>query len=229
MFGEAEAFIEFLNLKNDYMALIGIGTLNAIENYNKYHKIKKGDTVLDVGAHIGYFTKEYSSIVGRTGRVIAIEPDYRCLGTLLKNTFDNRANIEVIPFGLWSSSTKLDFHYNPGWGMSTFLIPPEWQGTPYYSPVSTDVKDFDCLLNELNIEHIDFIKMDIEGSEIEALRGMTKTLVLTDALAIASYHKVMNGGKKTFSYVEKLLKDANFDVKIERGFDGEIVYANRII
>jgi FkbM family methyltransferase len=56
-------------------------------------------------------------------------------------------------------------------------------------------------LQELNLPHLDFIKMDIEGAEIEALIGAAKTLeTLSPKLAIASYHR--RDKSQTFGAVE---------------------------
>jgi hypothetical protein len=62
------------------------------------------------------------------------------------------------------------------------------------------------------MDRIDFIKMDVEGAEIEALKGSMNTLKEFDVnLAIASYHEV--DGKKTSHEVEKLLSEYGYEAK----------------
>ena len=70
----------------------------------------------------------------------------------------------------------------------------------------------DSELIKLGIKNVDFIKMDIEGAEMETIRGCQNILLRDDVnLAIASYHLV--NGKKTCFKVERLLKEMGFKTK----------------
>jgi len=79
------------------------------------------------------------------------------------------------------------------------------------------------LRKELEIDKVDFIKMDIEGAEIEALKGMEETLLKNNdvKLAIEAFHVV--DGKPTSETIIPQLKNLEFEVCEEGGF----VYAKK--
>ena len=198
--------------------------------YERYYKIKRGDVIVDAGAHVGIWTDIYANKVGPKGSVIAIEPDYRALGYLLQNTY-RRKNITIVPYGLWDELDYIPFGVGSALGVSSYLY---WitdkkrvEGEKSnYNYQLTKVDTLDHMLKDLNVDSVDFIKMDVEGAEVRALKGMTKTLESVKALAIASYHKTMENPNSTVFEVADFLKDLNFDVKVEFS-DGDIVYANR--
>ena len=72
-----------------------------------------------------------------------------------------------------------------------------------------DVVALDHELGRLGVDHVDFIKMDIEGAEIEAMKGAKKILMGNDVkVAIASYHEVE--GQKTCYTLERYLTDLGY-------------------
>jgi len=210
----------------DNMHSLLFRTASTEENYMKYYTPKKGDLVIDAGAHVGIYTQKFSSLVGNEGLVIAIEPDYRAIGLLILNT-ENLSNIKILPYALWNEDKKIQFHvYIKTIGMSSCVFrykDPDDETYPIWA------KRLDTILDELNIKHVNFIKMDIEASEIRALVGMTKTLKITDALVIAAYHRTGTepDSAKTYPDVIKILENAGFKVWVEIGHDGELVYANK--
>ncbi len=79
------------------------------EQYLKdYLKPNKGDTFLDVGAHIGKYTLRVAKVVGDEGLVISVEPDKRNYNLLIKNINLNRLK-NVIPLNIaaWHTDEKL--------------------------------------------------------------------------------------------------------------------------
>lgn len=212
---------------DDLHSLLVESLISGPENYTKYYTPKDGDIIIDAGAHVGYFTRMYSRMVGNLGLIIAIEPDYRALGLLTLNTEDC-SNIKILPYALWDEDTIIEFHtFQHSLGVSSCVVGYK-DGDTY--PVRA--KRLDTIINDFSLSKIDFIKMDIEASELHALKGMSETLKSTNALAIAAYHRVdafdtSPNAEKTFPEVEKILRDAGFIVRTEQGNDGEVVYANR--
>jgi FkbM family methyltransferase len=82
----------------------------------------------------------------------------------------------------------------------------------FYGPtgesIDVEAEALDDILEDLHIEAVDFIKMDIEGSEIEALKGMNRVLESDVQLAIAAYHPVQ--GSLTHTVIVPQLERLGF-------------------
>lgn len=185
--------------------------------YTKLYELKKGDIVVDAGAHIGVFTVLAAKRVGDNGGVIAIEPEKKNLENLRKNIEINGFNnVTVVPTGLWNRRNR----------KRLYLARSSIVHSLVHSSNKTEEIEVDALdniLEKLGVSKVDFIKMDIEGAEIQALAGMKRTLKTNDVnLAIAAYHIV--NGNQTCKIVIPWLERAGFDVHEEGGF----VYAKKL-
>jgi FkbM family methyltransferase len=184
---------------------LGLGVL---PGYFKYYSLKEGDVVIDGGAYLGDFTLYAAKAAGKSGKVIAFEPDPLNYKKLLKNiSLNNLENVIALNKGLYSDNTVLKF-YNDSSGGSFFIsddIESESNGI-----VEVPVVKLDDEMDRLGISKIDFIKMDIEGAEIEALKGCKKILNSNNLnLAIASYHIL--DGLPTCKRLEKHLQEMGYN------------------
>lgn len=174
-----------------------------VSDYLKEYPLKKGDVVLDAGAFIGKFTVLAAKLVGKEGKVIAFEPDPFNRNILKKNIkANNLKNVVIVPRGLGNKEMKI------GWSVGG-IVSQAGDSKIFKIKITT----LDKAVKELNLKKIDLLKTDIEGAEIEALKGGKNALKLTKHCAIASYHIVK--GKKTCFEVEKILKKNGFKVKTE--------------
>ncbi len=173
------------------------------DGYLKHYDLKIGDTVIDAGGYEGTFAIYAAKSVGPTGRVIVFEPDTGNCEKLRQNVVLNGLeNITIINKALWSKDKKLKFNNKHTAGASFFFNAS--QHTQEIEAVSLDSE-----LERLGINHVDFIKMDVEGSEVNAIQGAQKTLSLNNvSLAIASYHIV--NGEETSTSVEEILDNFGY-------------------
>ncbi len=140
-------------------------------------KVEKGDFVIDAGAFIGdsafLFLKQGAS------KIFCFEIDDNNF-KVLKNYLEKVNNVYLYKVGLYSENKKM---FMAGSFQSVAL-------TDETLKKEVEVLKLDDFVEENAIEKIDFIKMDIEGAEIEALKGAVKTLSrFSPKLAICLYHK----------------------------------------
>ena len=122
--------------------------------------IKDGDCVADVGANIGYFSRQMSKLVGPSGCVIAFEPLPKALRLLELNTSD-LSNVRVYKAALSNDV-----------GIRTFYS-REAGDTSSFAPGSGEVITVPCTTLDAIVgsREVDFIKIDVEGYELEVLQG----------------------------------------------------------
>ena len=171
----------------------------SLKGYLADYSLKPGDVVVDCGAYTGEFTLYAAKAVGRSGKVIAFEPDPKIYGELSANiALNGLENIVAINKGLWSRSGELKFVGNSTMGYS-FMFAGDTAGA-----IDVPVVSLDSELSRLGVNKVNFIKADIEGAELEFIKGAEGTLDSNDLhLAIASYHLV--DGKKSCFAVENML------------------------
>lgn len=148
--------------------------------------VRPGDVVLDCGANVGVYARHALEAGARL--VVAIEPAPATLECLRRNLAAEIASGQVIvyPKGVWDKDDQLTLYVDPAnTAAASFLhADPKFQQVQQV-PLTT----VDKLVAELGLERVDFIKMDIEGAEPNALRGARHTLArFHPRLAISSYH-----------------------------------------
>lgn len=138
--------------------------------------LKAGDTVVDCGAHIGTLTITASKIVGGKGKVFSYEAHPRTFSYLKRNTEDNNCkNVSAHNLAIGDKERVVNFsdYY------ASDLNSIEDDGK-----FSVEMKTLDGLLKD--VETIDLLKLDIEGSELPALLGAVETIKKTKAIYFES-------------------------------------------
>ena len=152
---------------------------------NDRNLVQPGEIVLDCGAHVGTFT--HFALERGAAKVVAVEPDPVNLECLRRNFRKEIAAGKVIvaPVGVWSSEGTFKLSLGRGnFGMNSLVIDRGGE--------SIDVRTttIDKLLTELGVGRVDFIKMDIEGAEPDAIRGGRETIARNGPiLTVCSYHQ----------------------------------------
>ena len=155
----------------------GLGWLLAEHHWDKESNpeahVRKGDVVVDCGAHVGVFT--WKALEAGASKVVAVEPDPANLECLRRNFKQEIAEGRVVlaAVGVWSKPGSMTLSLGEGGntGMNSMV---EKQGGN--RSIEVPVTTLDQLKKDLGIERIHFIKMDIEGAEREALAGALETL-----------------------------------------------------
>ncbi|HEY0975251.1 MAG TPA: FkbM family methyltransferase [Solimonas sp.] len=131
--------------------------------------LQPGDVFYDIGAHVGYYSLAASRRVGPDGRVVAFEPLPLNLRMLRGHVAANRiANIDVIAAGVSDSRGEACFDLGKGTGRGRL-----GSGA---GRLTVPLVTIDELVAQGRVRPPHFIKMDIEGAELSALRGARRTL-----------------------------------------------------
>jgi len=149
-------------------------------------QVRPGDIVIDAGSCWGDSTLYFADKVGIAGRVYSFEFAPENLQIFYNNINLNpqlAERIEVVSKALWNNSGgMLPYYY---YGPATSILDTKPLGKLLVSTVTID--DF---VKAEGIARIDFIKMDIEGSELRALQGAEETIRrFRPRLAISVYHR----------------------------------------
>lgn len=183
-----------------------------VQGYNQKYSLQPGNVVIDAGAYTGLFSIYAAKKVGKKGRVIAYEPDPYNRIILRRNMMlNNVSNITVVPKGLYDKDTIIGFDIQ---GISSTIVDKKNNGIKTMNKIQ--VAKLDTEVKRLKLPKVDFVKMDIEGAEIEAVNGAKETIKSNSAIhfAIASYHMVK--GKQTREYLEKFFK--KLDMQVTTGY-----------
>ena len=152
--------------------------------------IRHGDVVIDAGAHIGAFTR--IALLRGAQKVIAFEPQPAVVACY-RRTFAaelGSGRVILVEKAVWEQSGTLDFE-NDGLnfhahGLGLHSLPPKRHDT-----IRLPATTIDETLEALAVDRVDFIKMDIEGSERHALRGARRTIAKhKPTMAITVYHRI---------------------------------------
>jgi FkbM family methyltransferase len=152
--------------------------------------VRSGDVVLDCGANVGMFTK--TALAAGARLVVAIEPAPATLECLRRNLAAEikQGQVSVYAKGVWDRDGVLPLSVdrtNPGG--NSFVL-----DTKDKEVVNVPLTTIDELVLELKLPRVDFIKMDIEGAEKNALRGGRQILLrFRPRLAISAEHLADDG------------------------------------
>jgi len=140
--------------------------------------LRRGDTVVEVGANVGYHTLAMADRVGPKGQVHAFEANPDLMGllnaTMYANGFSDwrgRGRVNLYEGAVLDRQGVVTLAFARGHYASGHVIPVGLEASPDYSKrVEAPAVTLDQVLAE-RVERVDLIRMDIEGSEPLALRG----------------------------------------------------------
>lgn len=159
--------------------------------------IKRGMTVIDAGANVGYFAHIFARLVGPEGKVYAFEPDQENLPFLYKNTARFK-NVTVMPYALSDEDGEVAWYHVVGANESHTLVPDPIPVKKNYEKQIVRAVTLDSSIKE----KINMLKLDVEGVEDRVFRGMKRHLAEDKPTVVFEYtvgylDDFVNGLKKT--------------------------------
>lgn len=197
---------------HDYPAAITGRTEKVLlEWFNK--NVKSGETWLDIGAHYGYTMIALSRLVGISGRIFAFEPHMTTAGSLAATKILNDLDqVTIFPFALAEKGGIQITSLSVDRGMVDKNLSTK-------SDISILTTSLDwlwpmiCNGNPL----IDGIKIDVQGMELEVLRGMFNTIKENKPKLIIEFHP--NVVRREILTIMSLLEYSNVGIPIDPCLD----------
>ena len=152
---------------------------------------KPGDVIVDIGAGTGLDVLAFSQSVGAGGRVVAVEAHpatFKILQQMCRlNKLDNTEPIGCAVMDVKGRVFIEDLAFH-----QANTVSPVFDPLRHRHAVAAD--SLDNLCRDLNIDHIDFLKMNIEGAERLAIKGMQQAIRNTEQICIACHDFIAESG-----------------------------------
>lgn len=175
---------------------------------------KPNDIIIDVGAGMGEDSLLFSQLVGEQGKVYSFEAHphtFLCLNKAL--TYSHSQNVKPIHAAVSAESGTLQIEDLPSdrWEENSVMTTREASGQKLISVRAIAIDDFELIQQH---DSIQFLKMNIEGAEINALQGMSKTLAKVEHACIACHDFLGENSPamRTKKACVQILLDAGFQV-----------------
>lgn len=138
--------------------------------------LRPGDTCVDIGANVGHFAALAAHLVGPSGRVLAFEPNPDCFARLEWLQRENAlAQLELFPVALGDRPDRAALHLLGGDTILGTLAPGTAPAEERRGTVEVAVEQGDTVLGPRLPEEA-LIKIDVEGYEMQVLRGLAATI-----------------------------------------------------
>jgi FkbM family methyltransferase len=145
---------------------------------------KASDTVVDVGANVGIFAVRQAR---RGARVFAFEPNPDCYRRLAKSVIENGLTdtIDIFNYAIGLTTGEGVMHVPNNQTALGSVVPRATAASGQSRTVR--ITSLDLILSALGVDHVDLLKIDTEGAEVDVLRGAARTLQATERV-IVEYH-----------------------------------------
>lgn len=143
-------------------------------------RIRPGMTVVDCGAHVGYYTCLAARLVGPRGLVVAFEPSPRNHELLLANVWRNGfANVVCYPWAVSDATGFAELHLSAGNSGDHRLRAPAGEERERVRVRTVALDDLTALRPP-----VDVVKLDVQGGEEPAVRGMERLLAASPSVLV---------------------------------------------
>jgi len=171
-----------------------------------YYKVKEGDVIAEMGAFRGYYTLYLTKQVGTEGRIVAIEPIPDNVRYLKKNISENHLkNVSIVPKGVWNKDEEKVFQ-RKSTDFQSGSIDMSYDDS---DAQKIEVNTLDTILKDQHIQQVDFMLIQLNGAEYEALEGLTSLAPKNLSIA-ARYDKE---GRDIAKEIQLLLEERGYEVQ----------------
>ena len=182
-------------------------------NIKNIFEVSANSIVFDIGAWRGDTAFYFSKKMNNSGKIYAFEPDSNAFETL-NNVCEKYDLQNVETYNILFSDKKCEIPFIP-------------MGFSEAESIKMNAITVDEFVEINNIKKIDFIKMDVEGAEINILKGLEKTIKkLRPSLAVAIYHGgdfFMEDFYKVPVYIKSITENYNYYIRTFSPWGGETI------
>ena len=176
-------------------------------------KPKEGDIIIDLGANTGYYTMRLSSIVGKNGKIIAVEANPETCTILRKNCDLNHIqNVEIKNIAISDSESKVILHQSKTHSGISSIFNKEFNKSKM-NDLTIQATTLDKLLEE-RFPIVNWIKVDVEGAELAVLRGCENILKITRNILIEIHEHILKQNNENYEEVLDILKKNGFSITL---------------
>ena len=200
---------------NDSLLLSVNGVYEETEARLFEQSIRPGDVVVNVGGHIGYYTLLAARAVGPTGHVFAFEPERGNFALLVENVANNgyADRVTAVNKAVMAENGELRIYVSPDNAGDHHVYAVGDDDRPSYAIEGVAVDDYFAARADRTVN---VVKMDVQGAEPSALRGMHGVLDANDNVLLFTElapPSLRDAGSSAREYVEGLT-DAGFELHV---------------
>lgn len=182
-----------------------------LESYEPVQWVQpcEGEVFIDVGGYIGSYSISAAKAVGPAGQVVILEPESNNRRQLERNlALNGITNCQVLPLAAWSASGTVGWHQDNH---------PVWHRVEEArDDNAVDAVRIDDVVHRLSLTRVDWIKMDIEGVELDALKGAEGTLRRFRPKLFIEIHETLKPVTELLAEFGYSIVNATFDVQPKR-------------
>ena len=203
----------------------------------EHYSVQDGDFVIDVGAHVGRYAMISSKKTGPNGKVVAIEADPSVFELLNQNIkINNMSNVITLNYAVHSSEGLLKLFIptrEPAHTLYNTTIVNRAPTRDLGNFINVNANTLDNIVMKLgiNTDSVKWIKIDVEGAELEVLKGSSRILEKSKDLSVlVEIHNIAEN-KNLYHPIMELLEGFGFDVvfkKVHESGEMHVIFKKKI-
>ena len=176
------------------------GTIDFIKN-----RLQTGHTFIDVGAHYGLMSFVASRVVGKEGRIVAVEPIRKTYKNLITNIKLNKfLNIKSLNIALGEKNGTVKIYTHKVNDMKSSISPRKTELNNYLTSQEVKLKTIDSIVDEMKINKVNMLKIDVEGYEMNVIKGATHTIHRDKPDLIIEYSPNSTKSKRLLNFLKRM-------------------------